>query len=143
MSENIFLLDGNTRILKWREFRNNLKQYDKFEQLTQISNWWAKCPESFPKLDDYNKKIWPTPWEILYEGDLCSTSIAYLMAETLKYGSVEWNDIKLMLVKNTSEHVQKMVVVINNEWVLNYNYSNIYEYSKLINECLILVTHTI
>jgi hypothetical protein len=138
---NPFLLPGTERILSWRNFRKSLENLTTLEQLEKTAEWWSKCPESFPKLDDFNMKDWPSPWQLLQEGDLCPTSIAYMIAKTIDM--IDKKDIKLMLIKNTLEHIQKMVVVVDQTYVLNYDYGKIYDFQKLKQECDILVVHKI
>src|SRR5580692_3290076 len=120
MIMNIFLLEPTQRILKWREFRKTLKNnIDEKEQLELVAEFWSHALLQTYSIDYDNPNTWPSPWELIYEGGLCQTAIAYLMVQTLILSG--WNNkrIELYFLKNEKEQI--MAVVIDNKYILNFS----------------------
>lgn len=139
--ENVFLLPPKERIKHWKKFRDTLNSQQSDEtQLLLVQEYWHQYPYIERLLDPYDKSGWPTPWEILYSGDICKISIAYLMQQTLLMSDNRWNSdrIKLVYIRDVELSADIMVVVVDAKYVLNYSLHELTEFDKLLSKCDIL-----
>jgi hypothetical protein len=78
---------------------------------------------------------WPTPWEILFHGSFCTSSISLLMFHTLILLNTQCT-IELYLVEDT-EGIY-LLPVIDNQFVLNFELSAVNNYSEIKDKFKIL-----
>jgi len=71
------------RLRLWKNLRNDLVDKSLDEQLKEIAGFFSKFPIGSRTLDYYSPQDWPTPWEILFHGSFCRSSISLLMFYTL------------------------------------------------------------
>jgi hypothetical protein len=139
---NPFLESPSNRIRLWRSFRKNLKaELSDCNQLNNIVEFFSKAPESALTIDVESPETWLTPWELLYRGDFCSNSIAYLMEQTLLYSDCQrWTSdrIRLVLVNDFVSNILKIIVIVDNKYALNYEYNKIIDWGNVVNNCAIL-----
>lgn len=126
---NPFMLSHVERLLVWREFRLELPGFDEMEQLEKVATWWAKAPLHHYSIDWDNPENWPTPWELIHENSYCPAALAYLMHQTLALSG--WDPNRLRVVFIRSEDDQRLVLVVDNRFVLNFSHGEIYDYEDI------------
>lgn len=138
---NVYLLSPDERMMEWKKFRETLKEFTEIEQLEKVAVWFGQWPTERYLLEWDNPDEWPTPWEILYEGDMCQTTIAYLMSQTLILSGWDTNRLQLSYIDNKKEQLQVMVLIVDNKHVLNYSIYELYDLDKIWNETRFLINY--
>lgn len=125
---------------EWKQLRNTLTaDLTDQQQLEIVVKWWSKAPVTHDWLNWDDTNTWPDPWELITTKSLDNSAIAMGMEYTLFLGNDgRWNSdrVHLRLVSDTGKTMQHLVVVIDDKFVLNFNYSAIAD----INDGVI--THT-
>jgi hypothetical protein len=140
---NMFFLPSTQRILEWRKFRQTLGDLSESEQLTEICKFWANAPLTTYALDWDAPESWPTAWQLISEGNFDSIVIAYLMEQTLILAGWDPSRMKLAYLHNNSIADQMMVVLVDDKWLLNYSIGEVYDYTKIKNDCVLMVKYQI
>lgn len=86
-------------------------------------------------LDYYSPEDWPTPWEILFHGSFCTSSISLLMFYTLTLLNTP-PTVELYLVEDDDGIY--LLPIINNQFVLNYELGTVNNYSEIQDEFKVL-----
>lgn len=115
-------LPPEERLQLWRKFRNTLQDMDDLECLQAVVDWWKMAPIGSRVIDPYNKKTWPDPWAMLYEGKMDENAIALGMAYTLHF--IEW-PCKVSFIQDTKKGCLGLVVIVDGSYILNYNYGSV------------------
>lgn len=131
---NIWQESPKEKLKSWRKLRKEVSEQDDLDCLTNIINWWKMAPISARALDVYDSSTWPNPWDMLWKGSMDENSIALGIAYTLHH--IDW-ECEVLLIQNTEESFVKLVVLVDNEHVLNYNYDSI-ENVSVLNNCHII-----
>ena len=107
------------RLALWRQFRKSLDTTNIEEVCNTVIAWWQSAPLVSIAIDPVNSTQWPTPWEMLHQGDFCEDSLALGMSYTIYYANP---DIKNELVYLTchSKSFQRLCALIDNKYLLNY-----------------------
>ena len=58
------------RLVEWRKLRDDIEEAE--DPLRLCLDFWKDIPEVRVAADPYNKKSWPTPWEMIEENNYCS-----------------------------------------------------------------------
>lgn len=119
------------RITMWRNFREEIRDLTKEEQLNKVAKFFAKFPVGARSVDFYTPESWPTPWEILYHKEYCASSVSLLMYYTLKIILPE-NDVSIVLIDDDKDRF--LVPVVENKYLFNYilgEISNIHDYADI------------
>lgn len=130
------------KIKEWRDFRISINDKNEVDQLTDVVEYWSKAPLVNYVLDYNTFKEWPTPWELISEDYFDSITIAYLMMETLI--TLKWNKDRFVLsyIKPDDNSDYIMVLIVDNKYVLNYSYNEIYDINDLkYDKCLINIKY--
>jgi len=114
------------RLSTWAEFRKSLEQDP--DPLQSVINFWSQAPQITHnhKIDPFNSKQWPTPWEIIAENRYDDFTLAIMISLTLKLTNRFKKDqiqIKTMVDRERTRLYN--LVVMNDEYVLNYNKDSI------------------
>ena len=113
----------------WRELRNNLtSQLSDLTQLELICNFWKHAPLKKYAINWDEPQKWPDPWQLMHDTNFDESSIALGMYYTLLLGAdTRWNSdrLKLILIKDYSNHIQRVVLHVDNTWLLNYDYATV------------------
>lgn len=138
---NPFLLPPAERLAEWRTFRNSLAGMEEDQQLTVVAEWFSNAPTNRFVLDFDNATGWPTPWEVMNDGNFCTTAIAYLMEQTLIL--IGWDIARLSLhyVRNQNIQDQMMILLVDNTWALNYSFKLVFNFDKERSDCAYLVSY--
>jgi len=114
--------DPELRLAEWRELRYRMDQSQ--DPFSLVLDFWSDV-HLIPfnhKIDQYNSKSWPTPWEIIIDNRYDDFTIAMMMGLTLKLTNKFANsniDIKTMVDENRTRLYN--LVYVDNEMVLNYD----------------------
>lgn len=135
---NPFLLSAHDRLVKWREFRQELPQLCEHDQLCRVAKWFAQCPTSNYSVEWDEPNAWPTPWDLLHAGYPCTTGVSYLMERTLVMSGWDPNSIHLVLVGDFHNSDQRMMPLVNDEWLLNYDVGDLVDFDTLRSNVVIL-----
>lgn len=123
-----YLLPPRERVRDWRDFRQTFdsSQTDQ-EQMIRTLEYWRSYPVVNRYLDVDFPETWPTPWELLSEGQLCEAGICLMMHQTLILSDPRWTQdrVEMMYVNDTHNSDQYMAVVIDQEHVLHYSTNQI------------------
>lgn len=138
---NFMHLNPTQRILSWRDFRSSIKDLPETEQLEQVAVFWAKVPLITYSIDWDKPATWPTAWELIHEGNFDSTSVAYLMEQTLI--TLGWDPDRLLLayIRLRDNSDQMMVLVVDNQYVLNYSWGEVFDIDKIRQQCVSMIKY--
>lgn len=140
---NPFLLSPSERLTSWRDFRQNLNDLEEMDQLKAVSVWVSQAPTSNYVLDYDDTTAWPTPWELLSQGDFDDTAKAYLMEQTLILAGWSPERLRLHYVRNSKESFQTMVLLVDNKWALNYLHASVINFDIERVDCAYLVSYRV
>lgn len=112
------------RLSMWREFRNGLDTKNTVEVCNTVIRWWISAPLVNIAIDPVNSDQWPTPWEMLHQGDFCNNSLALGMAYTIYYANPDI-DNELVYVTCPDTSVQQLCALIDNKHLLNFDHGRI------------------
>lgn len=109
------------RLSAWAEFRRSLETAT--EPLQDVIDFWMAAP-FIPynnKLDPYNKRSWPSPWEIIVDNKYDDFTKAVMMAYSIKLTNRFKNSsINIKTVVDKQRSVNYNLVCVDDECVLNY-----------------------
>lgn len=116
------------RLLLWKNLRDEITNSQIDTQLTRIAEFCAYMPIGSRTIDYYSPKDWPTPWEILFHGSFCTSSISLLIFYTLILLPTKV-DIELILVEDDRDVY--LLPLIDNQFVLNYHLGQVSKHSDI------------
>jgi hypothetical protein len=122
--------DGE-RLHLWKALRDELPEFPLEEQLGKVATFFAHMPFGSRSLDYYSPADWPTPWEIIFRGKLCKSSISLLMFYTFSLLQTK-HTVELHLIDDGEE--EYLLPVINDQFVLNYQLGMVSNYLDVQNE---------
>lgn len=124
------------RLRLWKNLRTDLVNLSLEEQLKEIAKFYALMPFGTRMLDYHDPSAWPTPWEILFHGSFCRSSISLLMFYTLVLLNVN-EHIDLELIDDGNDVYLVLVVGYTgtqDHFVLNYHLGEVSIYSDVATE---------
>jgi len=104
-----------------------------------LQNFVLKCHFGARTLDYYSPENWPTPWEILFHGSFCTSSISLLMFYTLELMDTTLK-IELYLVEDADGIF--LLPIIDDQFVLNYELGAVNNYLEIESEFKVLQKYT-
>lgn len=117
----MFHKSPDERLSDWSEFRKELDTLE--DPLTALAEFWSDAPKIIHnhRIDPYNPKSWPTPWELIVENKYDDFTLALMIAYTLKLTKTHNNDkIEVRTLVDSTKTKLYNLVYVNNEDVLNY-----------------------
>ena len=114
----------SSRLSQWREFRQRLNRNDTYEVCKTVVSWWVSAPLISITIDPVNAAQWPTPWEMLHQGDFCENSLALGMSYTIYYANPDIAN-ELVYVTCPGSSFQRLCALIDNKHLLNFNLGEI------------------
>ena len=126
---------NDERLRLWKNLRAEIKELPLEVQLEKLAKFCAAMPYGARTLDYYSSENWPTPWEILYHGSFCTSSISLLIFYTLTLLSPDL-DVSLYLVNDSGDIF--LLPVIDNHFVLNYELGEVSKYPDIQNRIEVL-----
>lgn len=124
------------KFLEWKSFRESIENYTLEEKLDNISKFFFSVPIGARKIDFYNPKDWPTPWEILDGGVYCKNTISLLIYHTIKLVD---NEIKVDLAIIDDDFDRYIIIIVNGSLVLNYELGKVNKYVD-IKDCIKIIS---
>lgn len=121
-------IPNEERLRLWKKLRTDIKDLDTKAQLPEVAKFCSTIPFGARTLDYYDSTDWPTPWEILFHGSFCTSSISLLIFYTLVLSLPDSSDIELHLVDDNGDIY--LLPVIDNQFVLNYEPGLVSNYPK-------------
>lgn len=108
------------RLRCWHDFRKSISQKNFEEALKDTEHLWSYAPYVAHYLTTDNLKIWPGPWELIYENYYCNLAKALGIVYTL-YLSSHRPEIEIRIYNDPSTKEQyNLVFVDKGKYVLNY-----------------------
>ena len=78
----VFDLYDNDRLIKWRQFRDNLET--SLTPLEDVAHLWSRAPFVNTYLNPHTPDKWPDPWHLVLNSKLDELAIVLGMLYTLK-----------------------------------------------------------
>ena len=128
-------IPNEERLHLWKELRDNIFDLPLTDQLNEIAKFCSKMPFGARTLDYYSSENWPTPWEILFHGSFCTSSISLLMFYTLELMDAALK-IELYLVEDDDGVF--LLPIIDDQFVLNYELGAVNNYLEIQSEFSVL-----
>jgi len=132
-------MSSSDRLQDWKLFRNTLADQSLKKQLEKVVEYWSNVPYVNFYLDfDLPVEEWPTPWELIHEGDFCRSGIGYLMYKTLELATPEeeqTSDLKLVLIKDLKNKETYVAVLAQDEYLLNYSHAEVELWKNVKDHC--------
>ena len=128
-------IPNEERLHLWKKLRDDIKELSLINQVDEIVKFCSKMPFGSRTLDYYSPEDWPTPWEILFHGSFCTSSISLLMFYTLTLLNTP-PTVELYLVEDDDGIY--LLPIINNQFVLNYELGTVNNYSEIQDEFKVL-----
>jgi|ERR1700691_1045997 len=127
------------RLISWRNFRKSVFELSEYDQLSSVAKYWADVPLVMFSINWDRPNEWPSPWELIHEGNFDNTAIVYLMEQTLLLLGWGRNRLELKFINDKKNNDQFMILIIDNKYVLNYSINKVIELQKIKNNFLSLI----
>jgi hypothetical protein len=118
----MFNLSAEDRLSSWADHRHHLENCE--DPLTETFEFWKESPY-IPynnKIDPYNYRSWPTPWEIIVYNKYDDFTRTVMMAYSIKYTQrFEECLIEIRTLVDNKRSACYNIVCVDNEWAINYN----------------------
>ena len=105
----------------WRDFRKSLDTNNIFDVCNTVIAWWQSAPLVSIAIDPVNSSQWPTPWEMLHQGDFCEDSLALGMSYTIYYANPDIEN-ELLYITCREKSLQRLCALIDNKYLLNFQH---------------------
>ncbi len=128
-------IPNGERLRLWRKLRTDIENVEFDLQLHEIAQFCAKMPIGHRTIDYYTPEDWPTPWEILFHGAFCASSISLLIFHTLCLLPDTGHTYELFLIEDTDVY---LVPIIDNQFIMNYELGTVNKYSDVCKNFSIL-----
>jgi hypothetical protein len=132
MFPTVFNLHGVDRIAEWKTFREQLESSP--TPFEDVANLWSQAPFVNPYLDPHRPESWPDPWRLLLDLKLDSLAISLAMLYTLKLTQrFMGTPIEIHMSMLPGEREYRYPVIIDNRYVLNWEYNTVSDLSSMKN----------
>jgi hypothetical protein len=118
----MFKKSSDERLTEWSELRKSLDHID--DPFKKVLDFWNNAPSiSYNhRVDPYNVKSWPTPWEIIVENKYDDFTLALMIGYTLKLSNRFKSDrIEIRTMVDYPKTKLYNLVYINENVILNYD----------------------
>jgi hypothetical protein len=127
---NHFLLSADQRLEHWKMFRKSLSEKSEQEKIAEISKYWAIAPLKNIAYNCDDASSWLTIWEMIRAGDWCRNSVAIGMDGTLRLAGFDPERLTLGIILDQDISAMLMVVKIDADCFLNYDWGLLTPYPK-------------
>lgn len=121
-------IPADVRLHLWKKLRAEIENKSIEFQLESISQFFKDVPLGPRSVDYYTPDTWPTPWEILFHGSFCTSSVSILMFYTLILANTK-HKIELWVVKDNEGDY--LLPIIDDQYVLNYSPGEVSSYPDI------------
>lgn len=118
----MFNKEVDERLQEWSDFRKSLDHIE--NPFEAVSEFWYSAPKITYnyKVDPYNFKSWPTPWEMIVDNRYDDFSLALMIGYTLKFSNkFKDHNIQIRTMVDKLRNKLYNLVFVNDEVVLNYS----------------------
>lgn len=132
MFPTVFNLHGVDRIAEWKNFREQLENSP--TPFEDVASLWSHAPFVNPYLDPHRPESWPDPWRLLIDLKLDDLAISLGMLYTLKLTQrFMGTPIEIHMSMLPGEKEYRYPVVVDNCYVLNWEYNTVSDISSIQN----------
>lgn len=117
-----------------------MKEINTARKVEEVAKFTSSMPFGSRSIDYYDSSDWPSPWEILFHGSFCLSSIGLLMFYTFVLTLEEEVPLELLLIEDMGDTY--LIPVVDNQFVLNYETGSVSSYSKIIDNIKVLKRYT-
>ena len=139
--ENPFLNSPTHLAKQWRLIRSQLTvEKSDLEQLQLVTKFWSQAPLLSAFLNWDSPNIWLNPWEFIAEMKFDISSVALGMEYTLLLGADQrWTNDRLTLALSCTrdKSQQLLVLIVDQLYVLNYEYTCVVPWDEACKELVI------
>jgi hypothetical protein len=115
---NPFLVSPRERLSLWKALRSSLATMPEEEQLDAVAKFWAQAPLHKFAYDVEKPETWPSPWEMINDGEWCARSVGIGIEFTLRLGGWNPERIRLHLIRDLDRSDMMSVVEIDRNTTL-------------------------
>lgn len=111
----------NDRLSTWINFRHQLDIAQ--NPLQEVWDFWHTSPfiPYNKNIDPYNKKSWPSPWEIIAENKYDDFTRSLMIAWTLKLTEkFKQSKIEIKTLVDKNRNRQYNLVFVDDTWIINF-----------------------
>ena len=127
--ENPFFLHPQQLQRLWKDLRGSINSnMPTAQQLHTVVDFWRLAPISQPYLDYVDSSTWPDPWSLIDSKLIDPNVVALGMFYTLLLSEDQsWRSdrLKLAMIRNRTDCWERLICVVDQRWLLNYNYNRI------------------
>jgi len=109
------------RLSDWAHFRRQIENSN--QPLNDVWEYWKDAPY-IPynnKIDPFNQRDWPTPWEIIVHNKYDDFTKAVMIAWTIKLTNRFKNSkIEIKTIVNAQKTCYTNIVCVDDTWAINY-----------------------
>jgi len=122
---------GNERLIKWKDFRQQLELSD--DPLLEVSQFWSKAPFVNSFIDSNTPSAWPDPWHLVLDNRYDDLAIALGMLYTIKLTQrfID-SDFEIHMSMPEQKKSQKFFLVVDKKHVLNYEYASVVDADQIM-----------
>jgi hypothetical protein len=140
-------LQGSKNLLKaWKDIRLQLESNKSdYEHCKLVTDFWSKAPVSARVLDWDMCSSWSDAWQLIHSNEFDDSAISLGMFYTLLLGADErWNADRcvLKLIKDDVHSQQKIILSVDNKWLMNYEYKKIVSVNDAENDFYVQQTYS-
>jgi hypothetical protein len=130
MLPTVFNLHDNDRLTAWKQFRDSLETSN--TPFDDVADLWRSAPFVSHYLDHQNPAEWPDPWTLIVEGCFDELAIVIGMLYTIKLTQRFMNSqIEIHKATSPKEKEPVYMLIVDNEYVINYEYRTVSSVSVL------------
>lgn len=109
--------DKQSRLLAWREWRQQLVQLPQEQLISMVATWWKFVPMVNKTFDPWRTETWPNPWELIGAGEFCANAQGLGIFYTLSLLGV---DCELVFAQLMDQKETRLMVLTADKKLLNY-----------------------
>lgn len=110
------------RLSEWAAFRKSINTSS--SPFEDVWEFWKQAPY-IPynhKIDPFNQRSWPTPWDIIVENKYDDFTKSLMIGWTiLLTDRFKGSRVEIKTLVNDQKTCYYNTVCVDNEWVINYN----------------------
>jgi hypothetical protein len=128
-------LSSDERLRLWKNLRKGIADSDFKDRLLSIAEFYRLTPFGARTIDYYDAESWPLPWEMLFHGDFCKSSISLMIFYTVTMVSPDCK-AQIQLVDEDGEVY--LVPLFDDQFILNFTPGQISKYQDLVGKVRVI-----
>jgi hypothetical protein len=132
---------GNERLIKWKDFRQQLETSQ--TPFMDVAGFWSKAPFVNSFIDPSNTDLWPDPWHLILDNQYDDLAITLGMLYTIKL-TQRFMDSSFEIHTSITgkKESQQFFLVVDKKHVLNYQYALAVDIGQLSDQTSIIWSGT-